>query len=86
MIVRFHKSFRKVFQKLPVKIQDRFSDRLTLFAQNPFHPALCNHSVDAAYPQWRSINVTGDYRALYDACEDGVAIFMKIGTHAELYR
>lgn len=86
MNIRFHKRFQKTLTKLPVKIQERFSDRLRLFSQDPFHPLLNNHAVDAAYPGWRSINITGDYRALYDSQDDAVAMFMKIGTHAELYK
>jgi len=85
MKIRFHRRFQKAFKKLSPKIQDKFYDRLAIFVENPFHPVLNNHSVDAAYPNWRSINITGDYRALYEIQSDGAAIFMKIGTHAELY-
>jgi len=85
MKIRFHKRFRKAFKKLIPKTQDKFSDRLAVFIENPFHLMLNNHAVDAAYPNWRSINITGDYRALYEAQTDGAVVFMKIGTHAELY-
>ncbi len=86
MKVRLHKRFHKYFKKLPVKVQNKFAERLSQFVENPFHPILGNHAVDAAYPGWRSINITGDYRALFEIQADGVALFMKIGTHAELYR
>ena len=62
----------------------QFIERKNLFLEDSLHPLLNNHSVDYAYPGWRSINVTGDYRALYEELEDGV-VFMKIGTHSELY-
>lgn len=84
MKIVYHRRFIKVFQKLPVKIQDKFPARLTLFQQNPFHPLLDNHSVEHAYPNWRSINITGDYRALFEIQKD-IIVFMKIGTHSELY-
>ena len=85
MKIRFHKRFQKAFKKLTPKIQDRLSERLMLFEQDPFHTILNNHAVDAAYPNWRSINITGDYRALYKIQDGDVVVFMKIGTHAELY-
>ncbi len=85
MIIDFHKNFQKTFKRLPIKIQNKFYLRLAIFEQNPFHPVLNNHAVDAAYPGHRSINVTGDYRALYEAYGDSAVIFMEIGTHAELY-
>ena len=85
MKTRFHKKFRKMLQRLPKKIQDKFFERLELFADTPFHPILNNHSVEPTYPNWRSINVTGDYRALFEVKVGEIALFMKIGTHSELY-
>ena len=85
MRFRYHSRFLKVFEKLPTTIQEKFFARLSLFHREPFHPLLKNHSVDAAYPRWRSINVTGDYRALFEQVNDDTIVFMKIGTHSELY-
>lgn len=85
MRVRYHKRFLKTFQKLPGKIQEKVFERLELFQREPFHRLLHNHSVEAAYPNWRSINITGDYRALYELQKEGSVVFMKIGTHSELY-
>lgn len=33
---------------------------------------------------YRSINITGDYRAIYEV-KDGIAYFISVGTHHELY-
>ena len=85
MKIRYHKRFLKGFQKLPAKIQEKFFERLELLQREPFHPLLNNHSVESAYPNWRSINITGDYRALYEVQREGSVVFMKIGTHSELY-
>ena len=85
MTVRYHSRFLKVFEKLPPAILEKFFARLSLFQREPFHPLLNNHSVDAAYPRWRSINVTGDYRALFQQVSDDTIVFMKIGTHSDLY-
>lgn len=85
MKIGYHKRFRKSFQKLPNKIKDKFFERLELFQSKPFHPTLNNHSVESAYPKWWSINITGDYRAFFEIKEQDMVVFMKIGTHSELY-
>jgi len=85
MKIEYHKKFVKLFNKLPFKIQHKFYEKLRLFEQNPFTQILNNHSVEPAYPGWRSINVTGDYRALFEALTPNAVMFMKIGTHSELY-
>jgi addiction module RelE/StbE family toxin len=80
-----HKGFKKQFRKLPPKVQRQFFERVDLFLIDKYHPLLNNHSVDSVYPGWRSINISGDYRALYEPMTDDVVIFMQIGTHSELY-
>ena len=85
MKIRYHRRFIKLFGKLPAKIRDKFLERLDLFQREPFHPLLNNHAVEATYPNWRSINITGDYRALFEVAEGDLVVFMRIGTHSELY-
>ena len=84
MEIKFHKNFKKRFKKIPPKIQEQFYERLDLFLQDKFDKMLNNHSVDSAFPDCRSINVSGDYRAIFKDQKETV-IFITIGTHAELY-
>ena len=84
MDVYLHRSFLKKFKKLPPKIKDRFEERLNLFLTNPTDVVLNNHTVERAFPDCRSINITGDYRAIFKL-EGDTAIFITIGTHPELY-
>ena len=84
MEIVFHKQFKKKFEKLPVKVQNKFFDRLKLFMRDQTHETLNNHSVDKAFPECRSINVTGNYRAIFKEGQE-VVTFMIIGTHSELY-
>ncbi len=84
MRAAYKKHFNKQFKELPPKIKERFYERLEVLLADPFHPQLNNHSVDKTYPGCRSINVTGDYRALFQE-EAGLFVFVFIGTHAELY-
>jgi len=80
-----HHSFVKKFKKLPPKIKVRFAERLDLFIANPTDVTLNNHSVEKVFPDCRSINITGDYRAIFKV-EGDTAIFITIGTHPELYK
>jgi len=81
----YDKSFDKMAKKLPQKIRDKFRERLNIFIQNKFDPILDNHSVHPIYPNCRSINVTGDFRAIFYEVGSEVT-FVAIGTHAQLYK
>ena len=84
MEIQFHKNFKKRFKKIPAKIQEQFYKRLDLFLKNKFDKTLNNHSVGKAFPSCHSINVSGDYRAIFEDHGDR-AVFITIGTHSELY-
>ncbi len=81
----FHKQFIKDYEKLPVKIHKAIKERLTLFVENPFSKKLNNHGLEGKYKEYRSINIAGDYRAIYKEVSKEEVVFVKIGTHAELY-
>ncbi|MEK7106614.1 MAG: type II toxin-antitoxin system YafQ family toxin [Patescibacteria group bacterium] len=84
MKIFFAKKFRKNYNRLDIRIREQCDERLRLFASEPFHPLLNNHSVEKRFPDCRSINVTGDYRAIFKQ-QNGVVVFVNIGTHSELY-
>ena len=87
MNVLFHRHFRKRFKKLPGKVKDKFDVQLELFYKNVHDERLSNHELHGKYINCRSINVTGDIRAVYrkvGTTTDDV-LFIDIGTHAELY-
>ncbi|MBI4086578.1 type II toxin-antitoxin system mRNA interferase toxin, RelE/StbE family [Candidatus Kaiserbacteria bacterium] len=84
MKIGLHRRFLKQYTKLPRNIRVQFVERKNLFIQEPFHPLLHNHSVDGVFPGCRSINITGDYRAVFRQ-QDEQVLFLEIGTHSELY-
>lgn len=84
MTIDFHKDFTKAFKKLPSKTKNKFQDRLVLFEKDEFSPILNNHTLKGSYQGYRSINVTGDIRAIFKT-EDQRIIFVKIGSHSSLY-
>ena len=81
----YHKNFRKQFDKLSIKIQDKFEEKLDLFLQNMFHPLLNNHSLTGKYEGCRSINITGNIRAIFYLKTESGIVFINIGSHPELY-
>jgi mRNA-degrading endonuclease YafQ of YafQ-DinJ toxin-antitoxin module len=85
MRIALHKNFEKQYAKLRFTEKEKFKEKRNLFLNDPFNPILNNHSVDKIYPGWRSINITGNYRALYEPKTKDLVVFMKIGTHSELY-
>ena len=89
MLLRFSGKFDKIYGKVPYKIRDAFDRRLELFLENPYHPLLNNHPLGGKYRGYRSINVTGDWRAIFsqqDEDDELVTIFEVIGTHSQLYK
>lgn len=84
MKILFAKMFRKNYRRLQIRIRVQCDERLRLFEVEPFHPLLNNHSVEKRFPGCRSINVTGDYRAIFKQQSDAT-LFVNIGTHSELY-
>ena len=85
MIVYTHRIFDKQYVKLPKKVRERLKERRDIFLANPFDPVLENHPLHAPYEGCRSINVTGDYRAIYYHEARDVVRFFKIGTHHQLF-
>lgn len=84
MRVSFHKNFKKQYKKLPQKIQVKFSERLALFIEENNNPLLNIHALQGDDVPLISMNVTGDYRALFIQ-HKALVTFHKIGTHSELY-
>lgn len=90
MRVRFSRKFAKQHEKAEKKIKTAFNERLELFLKNPFHPRLNNHQLTGKLKSCRSINITGDWRAIYSEIKnssgDAVVIFKMLGTHSQLYK
>lgn len=85
MNIQTTKSFDKQYTKLSVKTKDRFKNRLKLFIDDPFDAKLRNHPLKGRYLGYRSLDVTGDVRALYTVKGGVVIIFGFIGSHSQLY-
>ena len=85
MRIFFHRRFKKQYRKKPQKIKRRFQERIVVFGRDPFDPSLRNHALGGIFDGYRSIDVTGDIRAMYKALDEETIEFALIGTHHELY-
>ncbi|MBI5613636.1 type II toxin-antitoxin system mRNA interferase toxin, RelE/StbE family [Candidatus Gottesmanbacteria bacterium] len=84
--VHFNNSFKRRFKKTDKSIRNKFKERLQMFLENPHHPLLRNHELTGNFQGKRSINITGDWRAIYFEKEPGIVVFELIGTHSMLYK
>lgn len=86
MQIEYSKRFIKEFEKCPVKIKTNFKIRLEVFIDDQNHPILNNHSLIGQLKNYRSINITGDWRAIFEEIDNSQIIyFVAIGTHSQLY-
>jgi addiction module RelE/StbE family toxin len=78
-------SFKNKYSELEKKIRNKFKERISIFIFDEFNPILNNHSLRGKYLGYRSINVSGDIRAIYKK-RNNVAIFVYIDNYNNLYK
>lgn len=87
--IDYSDTFHKQLKKSPFEIKVGFRKRLELFLLNQLDSQLRNHILSGKYKGLRSINITGDWRALYkEESENGemIIVFVLLGTHSQLYK
>jgi len=85
MKIKLHKKFTKQFSKLNKNQKLKCKDRLNLFLDDPFNELLNNHALQGKYKGLRSINMSGDLRAIYEMINNNTAFFIDLDTHSNLY-
>ncbi len=89
MKVKFSKDFIKIYKKLNVRIRNEINKKIETFEVNSNEIGLRNHPLHSEWEGFRSIDITNDYRAIYQEVSAGgevAAYFVDLGTHEELYR
>lgn len=85
--IDFSKVFNKQLSKAPLEIKIAFRERFKIFLTNPRDYQLNNHHLKGKLKGFRSINVTGDWRAIYSERIFGqTVVFEMLGTHSQLYQ
>lgn len=89
MSIKYSATFKKQYKKAPKKIQEKVKERINLLVQDPTSQLLNNHALTGKFQGYRSINVTGDWRAIYsiriDLKSKQEYYFELVGTHSRLY-
>ena len=85
--------FSPLVQKDIVKIQkknknlaERIEKQIALFEENPKHPSLRIHKLAGSMGNLRSISISMSIRMVYILLDEDTALFVKIGTHDEVYK
>ena len=90
MNIKYSTIFRKQYKKAPKKIQEKVKERIILFGENPTNKILNNHLLTGKFQGLNSINITGDWRAIYSVRLNSESereyYFELIGTHSQLYQ
>ena len=66
-------------------MQTKFTERLVILIKNQQDERLHLHNLHGKLKRLKSINITGDIRAIFDEIESGQIEFVAIGSHSELY-
>lgn len=88
MKVKYSPSFLAKVKKIDVRIYKRLREKIAIFIKDPNDPQLDNHELHEEWEGFRSIDITADWRAIYeeiDEKEELTAYFEALGTHEELY-
>ena len=85
MVIKYTNDFIKDSKRLTLGQKEKLKTRLKLFGQDQFNHVLNNHSLKGKYLGYRSINITGDLRAIFKAEKDRVT-FITLDSHSNLYK
>jgi addiction module RelE/StbE family toxin len=88
MKVLFSREFIKKYKRVNVRIRNRVDEQIKTFEKNPHEFGLRNHELHEEWEGYRSIDITNDYRAIFEELREGKetsAYFIDLGTHDELY-
>lgn len=88
MKIQYSPDFYKQYKKAKVRIRKSFDERIKIFQKKPDDLLLNNHKLRKEYQGLKSIDITSDWRALFEEVlegEDPIAYFVALGTHKDLY-
>ncbi len=85
MNIRWGRRFKKDIRKLSPKVFGAYLERIEIFARYPFDPILDNHPLKGVWRGYHSINITGDWRLIYEQLDADTNRLTRIGTHHQLF-
>ena len=85
MKILARRKFHKAFKKIPGKLQEKFYEQLAILQKNITDKRLNNHALTGKYLGYRSFNVAGDWRVIFEETDNETIELVNIGTHSQLY-
>lgn len=85
MEIFYTKKFTKALKKMSEKERTAFFNRLEVFINDKNDRILNCHSLSGKYERYKSMNVKGDLRALFEEI-NGDIYFDYFGIHSNLYK
>jgi len=88
MNIEFAEEVDKEIKRIKQKDQHlakRIEKQIALFQQNPNHPSLRIHKLSTSRKDLWSISITMSILMMYVLIDKNTALFVKIGTHSEVY-
>lgn len=79
------KKFEKKVAKLSAPLKKALSIKLRVFINDPFSAILNNHPLQGSMRGYRSINITGDYRVIFEQYDVDTVRLLDVDTHHNLY-
>jgi len=79
-----HHRFDKSFRKLQPKLQSKFYKQLEILSRNIIDHRLNNHALTGKYLGYRSFDVMGDIRVIFEHVNNELIKLVNIGTHSQL--
>lgn len=80
--IHYNEDFRKQFLKLPKGIQKKACKTEALLRENAFHPSLRLDKLRGKLEGMWSISINMKNRIIFKPQQDGVILFISIGSHA----
>ncbi|MFA5460161.1 MAG: hypothetical protein WC283_02445 [Candidatus Paceibacterota bacterium] len=86
MQIGYSENFLKQQEKALEHVRILLKERIRIFSRDKFDGVLNNHKLMGKMKGLRSINIGGDWHALFVELSSGDVIFKAIGTHSQLYK
>jgi len=86
MKIKHHRTFRKQYRKLPVRLQKKVNNTLLLFQKDPHNRDLYNHPLKGDLKGRRAITVIHDLRIIFEIEGKYEKVtLLSVGSHDAVY-
>ena len=86
MTLLYTKSFLKSVKKFPENIQEKLSDQLEVFQQNPFHSLLHTKTLTGKLLGFYSFRITRNWRVIFKFEDQKTILLTQAGNRKDIYK